>query len=336
MISSHCEGGPSVAVYDRATTLPVIHGVVAGPKLSDPTGMLLDMVPPEAAEQGGAFTREQALSAGIPASTISSQLSRGRWVLLLPRVYAAGDVDVTTRLHAALLWLPFAVVSHVAAAWLWGLWDAPDVVHLTVPKRCKRRSPHRWLRLVRRDLPSGDQWEARGFAVVPPERAVLDCATVLDRMATARLVDRALDGRISLSQLRHRYRVDLGRRGSRSAYDQLVAAAPGAVSEPERVLARAAWRSGLTGLLLNHPVHGFVADLYEPDLRLVVEVDGYRYHSDRDAFGRDRVRQNTLVAAGCTVLRFTAAQVLHDPARVVAEIGAMARRLAERRRGATS
>jgi very-short-patch-repair endonuclease len=38
---------------------------------------------------------------------------------------------------------------------------------------------------------------------------------------------------------------------------------------------------------------------------LVIEVDGWAYHRTPDRFQRDRERQNRLVAAGWTVLRFT-------------------------------
>jgi len=276
---------------------------------------MVHLTPLEAEAQGGAFTRQQALTAGIPPGTISSRLARGRWQVLLPGVYAAGPVDTRGRLHAAALWLPAGTVSHLAAGWLWGLLDEPPaVVHLTVPVTCTRRGTE-WLRLVRR--PSGPRWQLRGVPVVTPERAVLDCVAVLDPADAARLVDRALTLRISVPELRDRYWHDLGRHGSGRAYRQLVWAVPGAASVAERTLARAAWRAGLRGLLVNQPVCGYVADLYEPELRLVVEVDGYRFHSSRDAFHHDRVRQNALVAAGCTVLRFTAEQVLADPARAV-------------------
>ncbi|HEY3259208.1 MAG TPA: type IV toxin-antitoxin system AbiEi family antitoxin domain-containing protein [Pseudonocardiaceae bacterium] len=288
------------------------------------------MVPPQAVTQGGVFTRRQALAAGIPASTISARLARGRWLRLLPQVYGLRPANCATLVQAATLWLPRGTVSHLAAAWLWGLFDEPRVVHLTVPLTCTRRSPHDWLRLVRRDVEPDQRWELFGIPVVPPERAVLDCCAVLDRPAATPLVDRALFARFSLPDFRGRYWSDLGVRGSRHAYHRLVAAVPGAASQPELVLARAAWRAGLRGLRVNQPVLGFVADLLDPDLRLVVEVDGYRNHSDREAFHRDRVRQNTLVAAGYTVLRFTATQALHDTARVVSDIAAVATRLAAR------
>jgi very-short-patch-repair endonuclease len=291
------------------------------------------MVPPEAAWQAGAFTRRQALAAGIPRSTVSSRLTRGLWVQLLPQVYAvAGAHGLMTRLHAANLWMPRGTVSHVAAAWLWGLVDEPDVVHLSVPTGCTRRSHRDWLLPVRRDIAADQRFELRGLMVVPPERAVLDCAAVLDRTAAGRLFDRAVRDRISFRELRVQYWADLGCHGSGRAFRQVVSVVPGALSEPERVLARAVRRAGLHGFRVNKPVCGFVADLLDAELGLIVEVDGYRDHSDRDAFHRDRVRQNALVAAGYTVLRFTATQVMQDPRAVVTEIAAMVHQLTSRRR----
>ena len=50
--------------------------------------------------------------------------------------------------------------------------------------------------------------------------------------------------------------------------------------------------------------------------RVVVEIDGFAHHSDRVAFQEDRRRDRELVAQGYVVLRFTAAEVLRDPALV--------------------
>jgi very-short-patch-repair endonuclease len=55
-------------------------------------------------------------------------------------------------------------------------------------------------------------------------------------------------------------------------------------------------------------------------VKLIVEIDGFAYHGDRDAFERDRQRLNILTAAGWTVLRFTWRQIHDDPAAVVAQI----------------
>jgi very-short-patch-repair endonuclease len=52
----------------------------------------------------------------------------------------------------------------------------------------------------------------------------------------------------------------------------------------------------------------------------VIELDGYRYHSDPEAFARDRSRQNRLLMAGYRVLRYTARDLRQSPERVVADL----------------
>ena len=57
--------------------------------------------------------------------------------------------------------------------------------------------------------------------------------------------------------------------------------------------------------------------------RLVVEVDGWAFHSDPQTFENDRRRQNQLVAGGWKVLRFTWGQLQHQPEWVVAQVRAL-------------
>jgi very-short-patch-repair endonuclease len=76
---------------------------------------------------------------------------------------------------------------------------------------------------------------------------------------------------------------------------------------------------------LPHPrtnvvVHGYEVDLFWPDQRLVVEIDGYAFHSSRRAFERDRARDAALQAAGYRVVRFTWRQIVHDSLAVVAQL----------------
>jgi very-short-patch-repair endonuclease len=73
--------------------------------------------------------------------------------------------------------------------------------------------------------------------------------------------------------------------------------------------------------LVQDPAGGFIArvDLAWPGTRVLVEFDG-DIHRERDVFVNDVRRQNRLVRAGWTVLRFTSADVLGRPAEVVAEI----------------
>ncbi len=52
-------------------------------------------------------------------------------------------------------------------------------------------------------------------------------------------------------------------------------------------------------------VNGFEVDFFWPDLGLVVETDGLRYHRTPSAQTRDALRDRTHVIAGMSPLRFT-------------------------------
>jgi hypothetical protein len=59
------------------------------------------------------------------------------------------------------------------------------------------------------------------------------------------------------------------------------------------------------------------ADFAYPEANLLIELDGFAYHSDRESFQRDRIRQNRLVSLGYNVLRFTYWDVLAGPEFVI-------------------
>jgi very-short-patch-repair endonuclease len=77
-------------------------------------------------------------------------------------------------------------------------------------------------------------------------------------------------------------------------------------------------------------VNGFKVDFYWPELGLVVETDGLRYHRTPAQQARDRVRDQAHAAAGLTPLRFTRAQINYEPAHVEVTLAAVARRLRSR------
>ncbi len=94
--------------------------------------------------QGGVITRRQAVTTGLPATTVESWVQRGRWTRLARGIYAAsgGPPSRDTLLWAALLRAgPDAVLSHETAAELCGLLPRPGpIIHVTVPAR---RNPAR-------------------------------------------------------------------------------------------------------------------------------------------------------------------------------------------------
>jgi very-short-patch-repair endonuclease len=59
-----------------------------------------------------------------------------------------------------------------------------------------------------------------------------------------------------------------------------------------------------------------------PGERLIVEVDGYAFHSSRAAFERDRRRDADLQSRGYAVIRVTWRQLRSAPHAVVARIAA--------------
>ncbi len=62
----------------------------------------------------------------------------------------------------------------------------------------------------------------------------------------------------------------------------------------------------------------YIADFYNSEAMLVIEVDGDSHDADRQRF--DRERDGDLSAHGYNVLRFTNAQIFEDPHQVCAQI----------------
>jgi very-short-patch-repair endonuclease len=79
-------------------------------------------------------------------------------------------------------------------------------------------------------------------------------------------------------------------------------------------------------------VNGFRVDFYWPDLGLVVETDGLRYHRTPAQQARDRLRDQAHARAGLTTLRFTHAQVFHEPQEVAHTLLTVASRLSRANR----
>ena len=59
----------------------------------------------------------------------------------------------------------------------------------------------------------------------------------------------------------------------------------------------------------------------------MVETDGLTYHRTPNQQARDRIRDQTLTAAGLTCLRFTNAQIRREPRSVIQTLRAVAARL---------
>lgn len=119
---------------------------------------------------------------------------------------------------------------------------------------------------------------------------------------------------------------NLGAQGSARAGQLLVAAADRSVSEAERLLVRMLRSSGARGWHCGFPASGFLIDIAFPDAMVAVEIDGWAWHMDAVRAQADKRRQNVLVRAGWTILRYTWHDLVERPAAVLAEIGSEVRR----------
>lgn len=100
----------------------------------------------------------------------------------------------------------------------------------------------------------------------------------------------------------------------------LTAAGEGARSAAERLLVQLLKSAGITGWVANLPVGGYCVDVGFRAKKVALEADGFAFHSDAEAFQKDRVRQNYLMLLGWQVLRFTWLDLTEYPERVIAEI----------------
>lgn len=274
--------------------------------------------------QSGVISRAQALAAGISSDQLDRRLATGRWLLVHPRVYLAADRELTdeARVRAAGLWASEpATVCGLAAAWWHQLWpDAPSIVELTVPV-CRCLNPRPGIRVRRRDLAEADRVGTRGLWVTDVPLTVLEAAVALGSRGSE-LVDRALRRRVRFDALHRAYSRNLGRRGSSDAAKLLAAAADRAASAAERKAIALLRAAHLTGWLPHYHLAGYELDLAFPQHQVAIEVDGWAWHHDFKAFQNDRQRQNALVLAGWTVLRFTWHDLIQRPDHVIGEIRA--------------
>jgi very-short-patch-repair endonuclease len=97
-------------------------------------------------------------------------------------------------------------------------------------------------------------------------------------------------------------------------------------SDLERLFLRICREHGIPKPEVNVRIGPYEVDFLWRAERLVVEVDGYAYHSDRRAFEADRARDRELAHRGFLVIRFTDKELSRRPDAVAASLHAHLRR----------
>jgi len=283
-------------------------------------------VPAAARGQAGAFTADQALAQGWTGRQLRRRLASGTWIRLPGKSLAAADCPRSAWRDAWGVWLawPDAVAAFRTAAELYGLpLEADGGPHVWVPT---------WRKTPRVAVHTGPlrtdelQFLDEGLGVTSWLRTVTDCLALSD-------LDEALDlyawlttrERLTRGTFMGQVRARFGRPGSGQLQRLARITRTGGVSAGEYRLHTLLQAAGITGWSANAQVYdaaGLIGrvDLLFPSERLVIEVDGERAHTGRRTFVRDRQRQNRLMLAGCTVLRYTWWDIVDRPADVVAQI----------------
>ena len=278
------------------------------------------------ARQDGLIQRQQAIRAGMTPGQIRHRVTTGRWQVVHPGVYQSTDHNATSasRLRAAGLWAgDHAFLSGHAAAWWWGLTPkAPAIVELVVPRRQNYRS-RPGTRVIRRDLHWADRSSVRAARVTGLALSAL-CGAVALGDEGAAVLDHALQVRVGFAEVRAAHYRTLGIRGSERAGELLRAAADGSAAVSERLFIGLLTSSAIRGWRVNYvwnPPHDERSiDIAFVRERLAIEIDGWAWHHSPDRFQRDRTKQNDLMLAGWTVLRFTWFDLTSKPELVIHEV----------------
>jgi len=214
------------------------------------------------------------------------------------------------------------MVSHRSAASLFGLATAPDGVDVTVvDRRCRTRHGLRVHHVE--DLDRRDRGQRNGIPVTAPARTLIDFAATATPDETERAIAEAFAVElVTEPKLNAALERAPGRAGV--AMVKAILGQPGGPSRTrsggERAMLRLIRAARLPPPRTNYPVAGYSADFCWPDERLIVEVDGYDFHSNRAAVERDHRRDIAHKDAGYEVLRFTAQQLKDDPVYVATVI----------------
>lgn len=165
--------------------------------------------------------------------------------------------------------------------------------------------------------------------VTPPVDTVVACAAQLPLVQAIVIADSALRRHLCTRADLHAGVEALRGVGELASLRQVLRwcdARSGSVLESllRVILCQAGLVPPRTQHVVRDPATGVVqrVDFAWPENRLVVEVDGRRWHDPADRRDTDRRRDNLCARLGWTVLRFTWAEVVHGPAAVVAAVRA--------------
>lgn len=285
-----------------------------------------------AQRQHGCIRRDQARALGLSDRLISRRAASGRWEPLCPAVFRVEGAPRTWRqwLAAAVLWAARGcAVSHRSAATLHGFARFPEgPAELSVTRAARLGRPftvHRVARLPDREVTTID-----GLKVTTVERTLVDLCSLADVPALRASVDEALRRKKTTLD---RLEAAIDRAGPTrgvAALRALIAELHGGRRPTESELEARVYEllasAGLprptkqARLCLAGQVRRL--DFHFPGTPVVIEADGYAFHSTGAMRERDSARSNQLTTHGLRVLHWTWAALRDRPDQLLAQLRA--------------
>jgi len=230
-----------------------------------------------AAQQECAVTTRQLAAAGLTRDAIAYRVATGTLRRKYRGVYLLGPLDtpLTSAVAAVLACGDAAVLSHHNAAALYAIRPPYEGdVHISLTRgQCRQRAG---IKVHRGHVAPDETTRHQGIRTTTPARTLHDLTPHLPRRDLERAIEQA----------------EVLRLPGCTPY-------PAPFPTPESRLTRSEAERKVLELIraarlpiprTNTRLHGYEVDLLWPDQRLVVEVDGYAFHSHRAAFERDRRR----------------------------------------------
>lgn len=283
-------------------------------------------------KQHDVVTASQLRQLGIADGAIAYRVRTARLHKIHRGVYAVTrrSLSLDGRFLAAVLSVgEAAALSHISAAILWGFWPEPrdvdsDLVDVTATRKLRPRTD---IRLhPERMLPAREVTRHRDIPVTMPARTLLDLASVVrSERELRRAVHQAeVERRVSHPKLEAQLARSQRHRGA-AHLAAVIAPGPAPTrSELEdralELLREIGFAAPLTNARIAELPGRPEVDFLFPDLRLVIETDGARYHDTPLARAADARKQAILEAAGYRVIRLTWNQVTRERAQTVARL----------------
>lgn len=248
------------------------------------------------------------------ANALGWLVRQGELQAVLPGVYAPRHRvnSPQTRIHAAMVWAPDAVLTGPAAA-LVSFWPGIQVDDVTVALR-QRSADVTGFVLSRRRIPPELVQQRDHVRFSKAALTALDLCSSVGGDG----IDNALRTRwATLDGMREAMQLTQHRVGNRERRLLLLDSRDEPWSAAERLCHRLLRSAGITGWRANVAVPS-LGSVYYLDVaferqKVALEIDGRLHQTDRNLFESDRWRQNHLVLDGWRVLRCTWSMLEQHP-----------------------